>query len=413
MQSDDAASLFYFRAGSSDGSVFTGELQATSENAAIEQLQRQGFTPLRLGRQPIKDRWFERDIVFAPRRRMTLSACEAFCRELCLLLTTGITLSDAMSLMIDAERRAGSTRAFLVSVRHHLRLGQLLSSAIESSGYTIPRDMIAVLRAGEASGSLASALTMLGRSYGESNRFTRSYRAALAYPALLLVVSIGVFGLIAFFVAPNISVLFVSMNRPVPIAIAVLNAGASFLSADALWLAAAVAAAVIALATPSISRPTARRLSTILMMLPVVGDASRWASGRRFAATLRLYLSSRVPIATALVNATAAAGFSGKERQTALLINEVKHGRPLAESLIASRLLPNRLSRIVAVGESSGELLQVLEAVEEEAKARFEQGMAMISSLLAPVLILLVGSLIGTVIFSVFSALLDLNNVVQ
>jgi len=406
-------SRFYFRAGTPDGTVFAGELAAGSEAAALQQLQQKGFVPLRLGREPIRERWLGREVGLTLGPRLAVSQCESFCRELALLLSSGIGLSDAMSVMLGALRKGSAEAVFVSALRNRLRLGQSLADAVASSKYRLPRDMIAVLRAGETSGSLATALSMLAASYAETGRFLRTYRAALAYPTLLLVVSIMVFGLIAFFVAPNIANLFVSMDKPIPPAISILAGAASFLSTNVLAVVAGVIVLGAALANPAVFRSLARGLSALIWRLPILGEAMRWSSGRRFAATLRLYLTSRVPMATALARAAEAAELPGQQGRASRLVESVKQGRPLASSLAEANLLPAKLVHLIAIGESGGQLLQVLEAAEVEAKARAEQRLAYLSTLLAPILILILGGLIGTVIFSVFSALLDINNVVM
>ncbi len=401
------SSTFYFRAGTPDGSVFSGQLSALSAEEALAQLRLRGFQPLRLETKPIRQSWLDQEVSFGGGRRLGLVECEAFCRELALLLGSGVTVSDAVAIMLPSLKPKSRLKSFAEAVRHGLRLGRSLSDAAASSGIVLPNDMLPVLRAGETSGSLPSALRMLAESYAEANRFGRTYASALAYPALLLGVSLLVFGLIAFFVAPNLTELFTSMERPVPFALATLSGAAAFVSTNLLWLGIALAP-VFALvgvggATGSV-RSVAHR---VLFSLPAIGTAMRWSASRRFAATLRLYLASNVPMAVALPNALLSANFPAGAQHD--LVERVRAGGKLADSLRAAALLPAKLTHLIAVGESSGRLVEVLDAVTSEAKARFEQRMALTTALLAPALILVVGTLIGTVIFSVFSALLDIN----
>lgn len=401
------ASTFYFRAGTPDGSVFSGELSATNAEDALTQLKLKGFQPLRLDSKPIRQSWLDQEVSFGGGRRLSLVECEAFCRELALLLRSGITVSDAVAIMLPSLKPKSRLKGFAEAVRHGLRLGRSLSEAAGTAGMTLPNDLVPVLRAGETSGSLPVALAMLAESYAEANRFARTYSSALAYPALLLCVSLLVLGLIAFFVAPSLSELFTSMERPVPFALAALSGTAGFVSSNLASLGVAVALVSVLIGAGSATGSVRRLVHQLLFGSPVIGAALRWSASRRFAATLRLYLASNVPIAIALPNALTSAGFpAGPERA---LTERVRAGGKLADSLRASGLLPAKLTHLIAVGESSGRLVEVLDAVVSEAKARFEQRMALTTALLAPALILIVGSLIGLVIFSVFSALLDIN----
>lgn len=411
MSGEAQASIFHFRAGAPDGGVFTGQLSALSAEDALAQLKQKGFQPLRLASKPIRQSWLDREISLGGGRRLSLTECEAFCRELALLLGSGVTVSDAVAIMLPSLKPKSRLKGFAESVRHGLRLGRSLSAAAGSAGATLPNDLLPVLRAGEESGSLPAALNMLADSYAEANRFARTYLSALAYPALLLCVSMLVFGMIAFFVAPSLTELFTSMERPVPFALAALSGSAALISSNLIAVGVSVAALFLLIGAGSATASVRRFAHRSLFRLPVIGSAMRWSASRRFAATLRLYLASNVPMATALPNALMSAGFPAGPQGARELTEKVRAGARLSTSLKAAGFLPQKLVHLIAVGESSGRLVEVLGAVVGEAKARFEQRMALTSALLAPALILVVGSLIGTVIFSIFSALLDINEI--
>lgn len=398
---------FYFRAGAPDGSVFSGQLRAPSAEDALAQLKQKGFQPLRLDSRPIRQAWLDQEISLGGARRLSLGECEALCRELALLLRSGVTVSDAVAIMLPSLKPKSRLKGFAEAVRHGLRLGRPLSEAASTAGVALPNDLVPVLRAGETSGSLPTALAMLAESYAEANRFARTYSSALAYPALLLAVSLLVLGLIAFFVAPSLTELFASLERPVPFALAALSGTARFVSSNLVALGAAAALGFALLGAASATGSIRRLVQRALFRLPVIGTALRWSASRRFAATLRLYLASNVPMAMALPNALLSSGFPAGPQDE--LVERVRAGGKLAESLRLAGLLPAKLTHLIAVGESSGRLVEVLDAVVSEAKTRFEQRMALTTALLAPALILVVGSLIGLVIFSVFSALLDIN----
>jgi type II secretory pathway component PulF len=402
--------VFYFRAGAPEGGVFSGQLRSRSSEEAVATLRERGFQPLRLELRPIRDSWLHREVAFGSAKRLSATDCEVFCRELALLLESGIAILDATVIARSSQSVNSLLARFITAVGNGLRLGRSLSQAIESSGYAVPSDLVPVVSAGEQSGSLVAALRMLSETYSDTIRFARAYSSALAYPVLLLTVSILVFGLIGFFVAPNLAGLFTSMDRPVPFAIAVLSTAAAFVSGNLLPIGSGAVIAVLALGAAGANGRASRTASVILFRAPVIGSALRWSAGRRFASALRLYLSSNVPVATALPNALMAAGFpssTSKDR----LITKVREGERLSSSLSASGLLPAKLVHIISVGESSGRLVDVLGAVIAEATNRFEQRVSLVSTLLAPILILLVGVMIGTVLFSVFSALLEINEV--
>jgi general secretion pathway protein F len=400
---------YYFRAGAPEGGVFSGRLEAASEADAISQLRHRGYLPLRVHTSPLRQSFLDREISLGAPKRLTEVECEALCRELAILLKAGLELADAVSVMTPSLQKGSRLHAFSLALRQGLRLGRRFSQAVEQTGFRCPSDFLPVIRAGEDSGSLATALTLLANTYAENGRFSRLFVGALIYPAFLLVTAFFVLGIIAFFVAPNLTGLFVSMDRPVPLAIALLDGTASFMAANALPLMLGGAMLATGMAVLAANRGFRRRIHAIVFRLPLIGSALVWSASRRFAATLQLYIASNVAIASALPNAFIAAGFPDGQRRAAELVDEVRKGGRLSTALEKARIMPAKLIHLVRVGESSGQLLEVLTAVVEESRIRFEKRMTLLSSLLAPSLILVVGVLVGTIIFAVFSALLDVN----
>lgn len=403
--------VFYFRAGTPGGDVFAGELTAGSSEDALQQLRRKGFQPLRLETRPIRENWLNREVGFGSARRLTLADCRGFCSELSLLLRAGVPMSEALAVMLAALPKRSRLHGFAATVRHAIQLGRPLSGAVDGAGYHLPPDLVPLLHAGEGASTLVAALDMVANSYAEANRFRRAYVAAAAYPILLLAVSGVVFGLLALFVAPSLVGLFTSMNRPVPMALAALSVVGSFLTANGVTIAIGVAALLLVAFTGGTAAVVRGFVMRCLAAIPVLGSALTWAATRRFVTTLRLHLLGHVPLAAALPSAFAAASFAGGETRAAEVVTRVRAGASFSAELRTAKLLPDKVVRLIEVGETSGRLAEVLEAIADEATARFEQRMSLVTSLLAPVLILVVGTMIGGVIFSVFSALLEINEI--
>jgi general secretion pathway protein F len=402
--------LFHFRAGAPEGGVFNGTVRASSEQDALTQLRRGGYAPLRISAAPIRQSVLDRELTFASGKRLTIAECEALCLELSILLKAGLELADAVAVVTSSQQKNGRPWRFAVALRQGLRLGRTLSQAAELSGFGLPADFVPVIKAGEDSGSLSRGLELLASAYADRSKFSRVFVSALTYPAFLLAAAVMVLGVIAFFVAPSLANLFVSMDRPVPLSIAVLHAASAWLAANTA--AVTIAGTVLVLGGALfVSRPAGRgAMQAIGFRLPIIGSALTWSASRRFATTLQLYVASNVAIATALPNAFVAAGFPNARRRGIELADEVRRGG-LLSAAVAKTGMPHKFVQLLRVGESSGRLPEVLAAIVDEARVRFEQRMALLSALLAPSLILLVGAFVGTVIFSVFSALLEINQV--
>ena len=108
MSSPEAPSSFHVRAGAPDGGVFSGTIKAPTAEEAVRLLRQRGFVPMRVGTKPLRDGWLSSEVAFGPGgKRLSTSECEAFCRELGLLLGAGVTASDAFDLMAEALGHGG------------------------------------------------------------------------------------------------------------------------------------------------------------------------------------------------------------------------------------------------------------------------------------------------------------------
>jgi type II secretory pathway component PulF len=201
------------------------------------------------------------------------------------------------------------------------------------------------------------------------------------------------------------------MGKPVPTTIAVLSSLAALIESHLVPAGLALAIVVGALWAGG-ARELARTAKRTALGLPAIGEAMKWAATRHFAATLHLYITSGQPVALALPNALTSAGFPIPEERLHLVSGTVRAGSTLASALLAFGLFPDKFVHMVEIGESSGRLAEVLASAAGEAKAKAEQRLALISALLAPILILIIGGLVGAVIFSVFSSLLQINELV-
>lgn len=406
----EADGVFHFRAGAPEGGILDGQLVAASEADALAQLKRAGYQPLRIERGAIRQSLLNREISWASSKVLPPALCEELCRELSILLGSGLELVDAVSLMTISLPKRSRLFKLALGLRQGLRLGRTFSESAIQSGFVFPSDFIPVVKAGEDSGALVEALKMLTETYRDSGRFSRVFIGALIYPAFLLLVAIATLGIIAFFVAPNLTGLFVSMDRPVPFAISSLSAASAFIAANVLPLSivlAAIIAVIIGLTNNGSFRGW---MLSVLFRTPGIGSALAWSASQKFASTLRLYVASNVAIASALPSAFIASGFPGARRRAALLAEDVRKGSKLSAALEKVRPIPPKVIHLIRVGENSGQLVEVLGAVAEEAKIRFEKRMTVLTALLAPALILLVGAFIGTIIYTIFSALLEVNN---
>lgn len=407
MGSGDAR-LYYFKATAPEGGVTSGQIEATGQADAINKLVSRGFKPLRLESKPLAETFLQREISFFP-KRLSIAECHALTGEMSVLVGAGIEIIDALGALSRSLPRRSRLLSVVLATRQGMRLGQSFSSALQHSGFEFPPDLLTIIRVGEETASVGKSLDALNASYKDKLEFDKILVGAISYPLFLLAVSGFVVLLLVFFVSPNLVGLFQTLDRPLPTALAMMNLIGSFTTDNVIGVSIGFALASTALALGTRTRVARNWLRSLAFVMPIVGDGLRWSATQRMATTLQLYLARQSPISAAISNALLASGLPNAQRWAIDCAASVREGKKLSEAL-APINIPPKVIHLVAIGEASGRLPDVLGIVIKEARLNFERRMALFSNLLAPALIVLVGIMVGAMIFSVFSALMDINN---
>lgn len=406
----EGARRFYIRAMTPERTLFAGEIEARDEAAAGDLLRQRGYTLLELSANPLKSGLLQRELRLPGADRLSLKDNEQLCRELGQLHTAGVPTSRALSLLAEATPKGARLHLLADRAGHGLRLGFSLSRALGSSGLRFPADLLPSLEAGERSGEVGPVLSRLAEAYAEQRKFRGAYVSALAYPAFLVVVALGILGMIALVVAPNLISVFETLGRPAPAVIAVLGAIGQGVVTAPMPVILGTALAALALLAAAASPAAQLTLRQLAFRLPIAGTALRWAATERLSATLAMQLRARTDLPTAVATAFETANYPHSEKLTRRAIASLQSGDSLARTFARIAIIPARAATMLRIGEETGRLTEMLEAVAAESRQNFQNRMSALSGLLAPLLILIVGGMIGTIVFSVFSALAEMNN---
>jgi type II secretory pathway component PulF len=401
------ATNFYYRAVGPEGGIVEGRLLAVDASGAADSLLAKGHRPLRVQTKPLSAGGWNREISFAGARRMGLRDMQSFCRELATLLGAGLELHRASQMLASAAAARSRMAGFAGALAQGLSLGRTLAESIADSGYRVPADLVPVVRSAEMSGTLAAALQMLATSYAQSLTLRSAMTSASLYPVFLLLVAGAALAIISVFVAPNLVALFVSLERPVPLVLDIVAQLPALIQRHAVVLVLAVLALLLA-ARSSRFKGAMRALA---FRLPVLGSMFLWSATSRFASLLSLSVVSNVPLAQAMRSAWATAAFPGADRQADKLAEAVRRGDKPSDAIARMGSFPERARQLLAIGEATNRLPEMLAAIVADAQEHVAQRVAVLTNLMAPVLIVLVGSLLGALIFSVFSALLEISQI--
>jgi general secretion pathway protein F len=401
------ATAFQYRAVASDGKVRTGTLTAETERMVATELRRQGLIPVFVGTGqkkkgiefslPVFDRGKRRDVLF-------------FTQEISTLLNAGIPLDRALSITAELNERA-SFRALVTDVLRVLKGGKSLADSLATHPSHFSELYINMVRAGEASGSLSQIFERLSEFERTRDDLRGYIISALIYPVLLSLVGVGSIFILMDVVVPKFAQIFSDPRMVIPTPMLIMLEVSRAI--QNWWVTAAVVISVSLSAMIAYIRTDAGRLwwDTLRLKIPLLGDALRKAETSRFARAMSTLVASSVPLVAAL---GIAKGILNNRRISGTLdgISQgVKRGEGLAQPLVRSGAFPALAGHLLAVGEETGHLDTMFDRMAAIYDNETRTSIRRFTALFEPLIILIMGIVIGSLILSLLLAITSINDV--
>lgn len=392
---------FAYVARTRDGATERGSVDAVSEQAALQRLRGQGLAALELRARSDERSGARRGIAILRPRRVDV---ELEMRQLAFLLKSGVPLLQSLRTCAAQSSRA-SMAAVWLRLAERVQLGTSLSDAMQRER-VFPGMVRSLVAVGEQTGSLDHVLTRAADALERQRERTTAVVTSLTYPAIVMLLATATIGYMVVALIPKLSEFLRSMNKSLPAPTRLLIAISDFVRANATWLAVgALVATVLALVVWF--GPLRRRvLDPLLLRVPVVGRVIRLAASGTFSHNLALLLSSGVRLTTALETVRPLLPNGHLERVVARARDRVLEGARLCDSLGGDRRSfgPVMISTI-AVGESSGNLDEVLDHAGEFHDAQLQSLVKRLGALVEPALVVVVGGIVGFVYIAFFMAI--------
>ncbi|MBK1689716.1 type II secretion system F family protein [Rubrivivax gelatinosus] len=391
-----------------------GEVEARDERDARSQLRALRLRPIEVAPGPLRETLSAGERLLAavepllprawmPTRRGDLAL---LLRQLALMLRAGHTLVQAL----DAAARLAvkhSLRAHVGALAEALRGGLPLSQAMAARGRPFTPLMVQLTASAEASGELDLVCERMALDLERQGELRRQVLNTMLYPSLVLAMAVGVFAFLAVSVVPRFAAFIEGRGNRVPAEAQLLMDLAAGFSRWAPWLGAGLGAAVAAVWVTLLFERGRRIVDRLLLALPLLGGAIRDATMTRTAWAMSLLVGSG---ATALESLRIVRRIAGNRVYVAVF-EEAEHrllaGRSLARAL-DQRPVPPLMRHMVAVGEGTGQLDTVLEAVATHFRARLDARIKLMTGLIEPVLLIVVGAVVGFVYYTFFKTVMSI-----
>lgn len=407
-------SIYEYVALDDKGREKKGFIDATGLTAARQQLREQGVYPVEINQTTQKKESALASILeINLRHKVSAKEISVFTRQLSTLLGAGIPLVPSFNVLLGQTKNP-LLRKVLAQIRGDLTEGKSLTASMENFPRIFPPFYLNMIKAGEASGTINLVLERLADFSESQQALMNKIRSALAYPIIMFLVGSLVIFLLMTFVVPQITEIFSDMRQTLPLITTVLISISNFLKMF-WWLVLLLIAAVIFVFNYATNTTQAGRRwwDSVRLKAPLFGAINLKIAIARFTRTLATLLQSGVPLLAAMdiVRNVVNNIFIGEIITKAA--KDVEEGQSLATPLAKSGLFPPMVTEMIAIGEQSGSLEKMLNRVATAYETEAQSDIFVMTSLLEPLMILLMGLIVGFIVFSILLPIFEMNQLIR
>jgi type IV pilus assembly protein PilC len=384
------------------GALVKGKSVAPDEQTLRAELRRQGVAASRIRKQ--------RQI--AKGGKINPGDIAIFSRQLATMLAAGIPMVQAFEI-VGAGNEKTAMRKLILDVKADVEGGTSLHEAIGKHPLYFDDLFVNLVEAGEQAGALETLLDKVATYKEKTEALKKKIKKALFYPAAVLVVAVLVTTVLLIFVIPQFQSLYKGFGADLPAFTLFVIGVSGFVQHKGIYLAIVVGGAIFAFGYfRKRSRAMREFLDRLSLRLPVVGPILRKAAIARYARTLSTMFSAGVPLVEALESVAGATGNIVYENAVMRMRDEVATGQRLQRAMENTGLFPNMVNQMIAVGEESGSLDEMSGKVATFYEAEVDNAVDSMSSLLEPLIMLILGVLVGGLVIAMYLPIFKLASVV-
>jgi type IV pilus assembly protein PilC len=391
---------YAYRVKDHSGKMITGSIEAESTALVANKLRQMGYVPIAIDK---KDTGGVRTELKIPGfgNKVKLKELSIFSRQFATMIDAGLTLLRSLQILA-LQTESKPLAAIIDQVRTDVESGLSLSQALARHPKVFPKLYIAMVKSGESGGVLSEVLLQLADTIEKQVELRRKIKSAMTYPAVVLALVLVILTAMLVFIVPLFKGFYKSLNGKLPLMTRVLiTVSDIFVKAFPLFVLLAIGIAY-AFKRWIASEKGRDRWDTFKLRVPVFGELAHKAALARFSRTFSVLLRSGVPILEALEITKDTAGNTVVARGLTDVQAGVKIGEPISKPLEHHAVFPPMVVQMMAVGEESGALDGLLEKIATFYDAEVEATVNSLTSLLEPLLIVVLGGAVGLMVISLY-----------
>jgi general secretion pathway protein F len=398
--------VYKYKAIGENGKSVEGIIDADSPRSAIDKLKRQSVYLSSL--EEVRE---TKGFRFNFLRGISTAELSVTTRQFSTLISAGLPLEASLAALAEQAEDARLSQV-LAEVRERVSGGSSLASALSEHPSIFSDMYVNIVRAGEASGTLDIVLLRLADFMEKQSALLSKVRSALIYPLFMMFVGSGVLFFMMTYVIPKITKIFEESRRALPFITVMLIEFSKFLSNYFILLLVALAVLIFALYRYGKTPRGKELIDRFTLKLPILGRISRIVVISRFARTLSTLLSSGIPLLDALEIVEPVVGNTVYRKAIGEVREKVREGTSFGGPLKETGIFPPLVTRMIAVGEHTGELEEMLSKIADTYDLQVETTISTLTSLIEPVMILVLGAVIGFIVFAILLPIFDLTSTI-
>ena len=391
---------FAYKVRDRQGRLVTGTLEAESVTIVAGKLRSMGYVPVSIESGDSKS--MSRDIkIPGLSGRIKLKEVAVFSRQFATMINSGLTLLRSLSILADQTSNKELAR-IIGEVRRDVERGSSLSIALAKHPKAFSRLYIAMVRSGETGGSLDTVLARLATTIEQQVNLRRKVKSAMTYPVVVGVIVVLILVAMLIFVVPMFKGMYADLDSKLPLPTLVLLGVSNIFKKLWFLVFAGVGGGVWAVKRWVKTSAGRRRWDAWKLKAPVFGQLAHKTALARFSRSLSALVRAGVPILDALDIVAETAGNTVVAEAAADTQAAVKAGESLAKPLEAHPVFPPMVVQMIAVGEETGALDEMLEKIADFYDAEVEATVEALTSLIEPLLIVVMGVTVGGMVIALY-----------
>lgn len=403
-------SKFNYTARDQSGKTVAGTIDAANQNEAIDALRRKSLMVLKVqdargdgggsSKAPKKNGLLARS---GPKK----GELELFTRQLATMISSGIPLLECLEILTEQAQTPGFRNA-LANVIDDIRGGSDLSAALGKYSKIFSTIYVSMVRAGEASGQLDEILSRLADYLEATAKLRREIKAAMTYPVVSMFLVFGITGFLMIVIVPKFKEIFDGLGVELPSVTKAVMGASMFMKNNVTIMFLMIASVIASFMFWKKSKSGQKIWDRFILTMPIFGNLFRKVALSRFSRTFSTMIKSGVPILGCLEIVGDTSGNTVIKRAVSHAMDSVRQGETLAGPLSKESVFPPMVTRMIGIGERAGALEALLGKISEFYDQQVEAEVKGLTSLIEPVLIAVMGFLVGGIVLAVFLPIMKL-----